>query len=520
MTENRRIFWNIVATYGRSLFALVCGLMTSRWILMALGQVDYGLFGLIGGLMVFIAFFNNVLGGAVSRFYAFSVGAARNENNGEGMEECRRWFNTAVTIHSIVPCILIIIGYPIGIWLIENWFTIPMERVRDCIWVFRFTCVSCFIGMINIPFTAMYTAKQYIAELTVYSFVTTALNFGFVYYMVNNPGVWLKGWSLWTCVITIVPQLIICIRALIIFPECRLNVSYMWQIAYLKKIGSYASWQFLGCFCGLLRTQGITILINKFFGPKVNASMTIANTVNSQSATLSSSLLGAFAPAITSACGAKDYNRMAKLAYSAGKFGALLTLVFVIPLCLELPEVLKIWLKNPPPFTTGLCYCMIIYHLVDVCTNGHMVVVNATGRIAEYHVVLSLISIFTLPIAAICLYLGGSPYWVGYVLVIAIGLNSIGRVLFARWLVRLSVRYWVFKVVIPVFALLSVCSAVGLLTRLFIAPGITRIITTTLFVEPIFMFLTWKMVFDEYDRNFFLEKIRPRLVKIKSLLFR
>lgn len=36
MTENKRIALNIVATYGRSLFALVCGLFTSRWVLMAL----------------------------------------------------------------------------------------------------------------------------------------------------------------------------------------------------------------------------------------------------------------------------------------------------------------------------------------------------------------------------------------------------------------------------------------------------------------------------------------------------
>lgn len=48
MTENRRIALNIAATNGRSLFALVCGLFTSRWVLMALGQSDYGLYGVSG----------------------------------------------------------------------------------------------------------------------------------------------------------------------------------------------------------------------------------------------------------------------------------------------------------------------------------------------------------------------------------------------------------------------------------------------------------------------------------------
>lgn len=52
MTQNRRIFMNIVATYGRSLYALVIGLFTAWWGLMALGEVDFGLYAVVGGLMV------------------------------------------------------------------------------------------------------------------------------------------------------------------------------------------------------------------------------------------------------------------------------------------------------------------------------------------------------------------------------------------------------------------------------------------------------------------------------------
>lgn len=52
MTANRRIFLNIIATYGRSLYALVCGLFISRWVLAALGKTDFGLYGVIGGMTV------------------------------------------------------------------------------------------------------------------------------------------------------------------------------------------------------------------------------------------------------------------------------------------------------------------------------------------------------------------------------------------------------------------------------------------------------------------------------------
>ena len=103
LTENRRIFWNIVFTYGRSLLSIAGTLFISRWVLMALGQVDYGLFSVIGGLVVFIQFLNNVLAGAVARFYAFSIGAAKTNPTTQGLEESRKWFNTALTIHTLLP---------------------------------------------------------------------------------------------------------------------------------------------------------------------------------------------------------------------------------------------------------------------------------------------------------------------------------------------------------------------------------------------------------------------------------
>ena len=54
MSPNRRIFLNIVATYGRSLYALVCGLFISRWVLAALGKSEFGLGSVVGGMIVVV----------------------------------------------------------------------------------------------------------------------------------------------------------------------------------------------------------------------------------------------------------------------------------------------------------------------------------------------------------------------------------------------------------------------------------------------------------------------------------
>lgn len=39
MSPGKRIFLNVAATYGRSLYALVVGLFCARWVLMSLGEV-------------------------------------------------------------------------------------------------------------------------------------------------------------------------------------------------------------------------------------------------------------------------------------------------------------------------------------------------------------------------------------------------------------------------------------------------------------------------------------------------
>ena len=42
MSPNKRIFLNIVDTYGRSLFALACGLFSARWVLGSMGSDQWG----------------------------------------------------------------------------------------------------------------------------------------------------------------------------------------------------------------------------------------------------------------------------------------------------------------------------------------------------------------------------------------------------------------------------------------------------------------------------------------------
>lgn len=512
MTENRRIFWNVIATYGRSLYALVCGVLTGRWVLMALGAEDYGLYGVVGGMTVFITFFNNILASSISRFYTFSVGQAKTASSVEdGIRECQAWFNTAVSIHTIVPLILVAIGYPIGIWAVRSFLTIPPDRIEACVWVFRFACLSCLVSMLNVPFQAMYTAKQYIAELTFYSFATTTLNVCFLYFMVTHPSDWLTRYAAWMCALVAVPQILICIRALKIFPECRFHRNMLFRKDRFKRLGAFAAWQLIGVLCSLLRGQGIAILINKFHGAKVNAAMSVANTVNSQSSTLASAMLGAFTPAITTAYGAGDFRRMQTLAFGACKFGTLLSLVFVIPLMLELPEVLTLWLKEPPPYVFGLTALMLVSHIIENLTYGHMVAVSASGRIALYHVLMGSISLLALPIAIAWALFGGNPYTAVWAIIITQVAYTVMRVVLARRIAHLPIRPWTFRILAPLVVLMLVCFGIGATPRLVMAESFLRVCVTTLICTVVFLPLSWYCIMNFEERTFVKSKFLGRL---------
>jgi len=460
MTENSRISLNVFATYGRSLLAAACGIFTARWVLMILGDSDYGMYGVVGGLTVFIAVINGVLASSVSRYYAYYIGKSRDVAC--GLEECQRWFSLAVFIHLIIPVLLLVVGYPLGMYCIEHALSIPSERLWACKWIFRLACIACLASMIGVPCRAMYVAKQYIAELTIYSLATTILNVVVLYLMTLRNRDWLIYYAAWMCISVAVPEIVIMIRALFKFRECRFRLVYCRDWMRLKKLFSYAMWQLFGAVGSVMRTQGMQLVINKNFGLHVNASFSVSEAINAQTSTLSVAIMNAFQPAIGSACGAGNKLRMQSLSITVCKFGSLATMLFAIPLSFELDYVLKLWLKAPPIFCGPLTICVLIAAVVEQTTIGHMLAVNANGRIALYQSVVGGLLILAVPVAVLMIALGMKELAIGMAIVLISLMCAVARVVLACRLIGLNIRQWVMNVVVPIVMVGGVgCLAAG-----------------------------------------------------------
>ena len=106
ISPNKRIVLNTVATYSRSIISLAFGLFTARWVLWALGQSDFGLYGVVGALLSFLTFILSVLSSSVQRFYAYAIGRGKNLSHEEGVRELSEWFNTAFSIHAMFAILI------------------------------------------------------------------------------------------------------------------------------------------------------------------------------------------------------------------------------------------------------------------------------------------------------------------------------------------------------------------------------------------------------------------------------
>lgn len=509
MTANRRIALNFVATYGRSLFSLACGLFSGRWILAALGQVDYGLWGVVGGLTAFVVFFNELMAGAVSRFYAVSVGKSKAEYD-IGIRECRAWFSIAIVIHAILPIVLIAIGYPVGIWAVKSFLTIPSDRVISCVWVWRSVCVSCFVAMINVPFRAMYVAKQEIAELTIYSVFQTLVNISVAYYMVTHQGDWLAKYAWIVCIGALIPQVCICLRAFFTFPECKFLPVENYR-GRLRELGDFVLYRFWGAGASMLQNQGVSVLANKYIGPIGNAAMTVGNTVASQTVTLSNAMSVAIGPAIYNAYGEGARERVTSLALQASKIGTVLYLFVVLPAAVEVDYLLRLWLVNPPPFATVICLCVMCAYLTERMTDGQINVIYATGQIKGFQKSLCFSCLLGFLLAWLFLWIGWGIVGVGMSIVCFKMIIMAMRCIFAKRIYALAVRPWFYHLFLPTIVVSICCVVANLGLRFFLAEGLLRLLVSCVVVELIFLTCSYLFILDSNDKKFIEDRIIKRI---------
>lgn len=516
MTENKRIALNALASYGRSLFAMGMGLFSARWVLSALGKSDYGLFGLVGSIIMFVGLLNGIMSAAVSRYYAFAIGEAKTMGEVEGREHLIRWFNAAFSIHAFLPTILAVIGYPIGVYAIHHWLVIPPERVAVCVIVFRMVLLSAFVGMMAVPYTAFYGAKQLIAELSLCGVIQTTISFACAFFLLSWEGDRLVAYSTYMTLVPVSVTSFLIWRAKRHFGVCEIRRAYLFSWDHLKKLFVFASGELFGWLGGATRDQGMAFLINVNYGLGMNASYSVAQQVSNHTTSLSSAMIGAFVPALSTAEGSGDHERAKRLAYTSIKFGTILVALFAIPLIIEIKEVLRLWLKTPPEHVDMFATCVLVALMIHKLGWGFHLSILVKGRIVAYQITAGIIGAGGVLIAWMLIHAGLGVLGVGLSFIINFAILDIVRACFARRLCGMAVRYWVTHIVLPVALGLAIVFSTGYGFSSLLPQSFFRVCGTSAICSLILLAVTWYVICDREERQFLVagfEKIRNKLFR-------
>ena len=468
MKSSSRIAINTAATYARSLLAVGLALFSSRWILQALGATDFGLFNVVGALIVFLTFLNRVMAGTEARHFAYAIG------KGE-LNDINKWFNTSLTIHLILTFILVVLGWPIAEYVVRNVLTIPPERIEACVVVFRLSLVGAFVNMVSVPFIAMFVAKQRIAEIAFWDVLHSIMVFILAWILTQVSLDRLLLYATGMVGIHVLIHGLKIVRALFLFQECQIQLKSGIDLIRLKEMFSFAAWSLFGGASSTLSNQGSTILLNLYFGPSLNAAYGIARQVSAQTNQLSAAMLTAFLPEITAREGRGEHSRVISLAHFSSKAGCILVMFFAIPLIIEMDYVLLIWLGAPPEHTAIFCRLFLAIFLIDRLTSGYIIAVNARGKIAAYQASIGGVLLMSFPVAWFFFWMAYPPASLGIALIVTSSFCCIGRVLWLRKLFNEPISNWFVKVLFPCFSVAAVASLASAFPCMFLPDSFLRL---------------------------------------------
>ena len=113
LSNNKRIVKNTMALYVRMLFVMIVSLYSSRVILDILGELDYGIYNLVGGIVVMFSFLSTIFSSASQRYFAFDLG------RGDGAR-LNKVFNITAILYISVVVLLFVLSETFGLWFLHN----------------------------------------------------------------------------------------------------------------------------------------------------------------------------------------------------------------------------------------------------------------------------------------------------------------------------------------------------------------------------------------------------------------
>lgn len=471
--NDRRIARNALYLYGRMMLTVFVSLYTSRVVLEVLGVSDYGIYNIVGGIVIILSFINGTMSGATQRFLNYEMGRG-------DADRLKNTFSAALTVHLSIAAIVVVLAETIGLWYVNHELVIAPERMRAANWTYQYSVCAAVMTIVQIPFVAAIMAREHMGYYALVAMVNVFLKLGVVLLLIWVAAVDnLVSYGALMFVAAAIVMAMYAIYAVVKFKECRMvrhndrNI----LIGMLK----FCSWDIFGNLCFTTRVQGMLVILNRFGGTVLNAAGGLCLTVGSTVSSFAGAVTSAFRPQIIQQYAAGNYPYTLTLLTNCARYCLLLLGLLIIPLIACMDQLLELWLVAPPPFTSHFCRIALIAACGEVLNTVIGTGVHATGNVIRISFISGSLYLVELPVMWLLLYFTGYPpaiYATHLVMVfVIVYVNS--RILLVQWPYFRIGRFWHRGIATPLLIIAAAGAATWLVTIL-VAPTLVEGVITTL----------------------------------------
>lgn len=400
---------------------MLISFFTVRLVLQALGEVNYGIYSIVGGVVGMLGFLSGAMAVGNQRFFSFYIG-----KGDEG--KLKSIFSSTLAIYAILIIAIVVICETVGLWFVNYKLVYPPERTVAVNWIYQFSIISTAISLYNAPYIAAIISHEDMKIFARYGILDVVLKVVVVALLLLTPFDRLITYSALWLGVTILMFFIYqhyCRRH---YAECRVGIHFYKD--ELKEIASFNAWNLFGNFAWMIKNQGIGIVLNIFFGPVLNAAQQLASTVRTTISSFAQNFSVAVRPQITKDYAQANYQPMFLLSFRSMRVLFSLMAILSLPLIFNMEFALKIWLGEVPEYTVIFSQLLVIETIIEVTSTPLATINQATGKIKWYQMTIGILGVLNLPASYVLLRWGFSPTWVFVVSVFFEALIVLTRLLF------------------------------------------------------------------------------------------
>ena len=449
MQSANRVIKNTGFLYAKMGITMFVSLYTTRLILNALGVSDFGIFNIVGGAIAMLGFLNASMASATQRFMSFSKGEGDNEKQ-------IKIFNISFVLHIFIAIIMGIVLLIAGWFFFNGILNIPSDRIFAAKVVYGSLIVSTIFTVMTVPYDAVMNAHENMLYYSIVGIIESLLKLVVAVVIVNTLVDKLVLYGILMACIPLITMTIMRIYCHKHYLECQIAPKKYWDKKLMTEMTGFAGWNLLSSSVNMISAYGQGIVLNVFFGTILNAAQGISSQINGQLQVLASNMLKALNPILGKSAGANNNELLKKTILMGAKYATLLYMLVAIPVFIQAPYILKLWLADVPEWAIIFVRFQLVKGFIDFQFSTIPGAVSAKGNIKGMTFFATIFNILQLPIIYMLFKFNFPPYYLYIVSIIfgAIFPYSIA-VYYAKLFFDFSIKDYLKYVTIPVYFLLG-----------------------------------------------------------------